>query len=575
MNSTGRDNQDEGFEFNGGSNIDLADNEAFRNGVGIHIADVAGITLTREHYYNNSMDFNITGSGHVMNMSTVIFDHPWGNYTNYTNLSINDTVESAYTINWSAMPPAGLPDERISFEGKFINITNRTPGVSIDNITWHWTDNESSRVSPDKLNPPYMYDEEMFGIYKYNASNWTMVGNLLSGALNMTKNTLSLGDLNPFSVFAILEYYPDEGGDDDQPKVDVDVKTPSLQLTVGCEGNVVAVKDDDAEPLAGADVTVFNYDLGTIIYTGQTNESGEYEFLGCGFEAKVHVNAKYHSPAVVKKNLINCEYCEIECITNDECEDDEVCVGLACVPVDCPCGEIEAHLCTTYECCADTDCAEGQYCDANECRWECDSDDDCGNTEHCRMEDEYGGVCEPVEGDCGYADDHAWVEFECGDYPGCAACPAGSACIDNECVEGELAGPEESFVGEPIEITALENGERCAECDVVITDPAGKNITGRTDENGQLEFPLTIEGAYKVVLLKDGIPIAVKIIEGLPKAPPPPEEPPKTIFDEMMPFCWLFIVALIVILFFYWRRRKEKEAAKKHKHRKKHKKAQE
>src|SRR5262249_42152617 len=141
--------------------------------------------LTRDHFYNNNPDFSISGTGIVVNLTNVIFDNSLGDFTNYTNLSMNDTISSAYTIN-HATQPATPPGGFISFANKFLNITNTNGSASIDKITWHWSTSELSGVSEGNLQ-----------LWTFDSAGWAT----LNTTPNTIAHTLSLTNLNPSSVY--------------------------------------------------------------------------------------------------------------------------------------------------------------------------------------------------------------------------------------------------------------------------------------------------------------------------------------------------------------------------------------
>jgi parallel beta-helix repeat protein len=160
------------------------------------IHGLSGATSMRnDHFFNNSLyDMNlsmpISFPGAYINLSGVSFDRPAGDFTNYTNLSLDDNLGiEEYTISWSAEPSAPPSS---SFAGKYLDITNQTPDVSIDDVIWHWNDAELTG-----------YNESRFGLWKHNASGWG------SWALNNTPdisgNTLTLTNMNPASIYAILQ----------------------------------------------------------------------------------------------------------------------------------------------------------------------------------------------------------------------------------------------------------------------------------------------------------------------------------------------------------------------------------
>ncbi|MBU0532898.1 right-handed parallel beta-helix repeat-containing protein, partial [Candidatus Micrarchaeota archaeon] len=165
----------------------LINNTAYNNNQGTYVVNSDGTTITNDHYYNNTRSFIVSGTGIVFNLSQVIFDNSLGNFQNYTNLSINDAVASAYSINWTNNPPTYPPD-LTSFAQKFVNISIISGSVSIDEIIWHWLDSELGG-----------YDEDLFELWKYDGI-WSDTG----ATLTPGTNSLTLTNLNPTSTYGVL-----------------------------------------------------------------------------------------------------------------------------------------------------------------------------------------------------------------------------------------------------------------------------------------------------------------------------------------------------------------------------------
>ena len=145
---------------------------------------------------------------------------------------------------------------------------------------------------------------------------------------------------------------------------------------------------------------------------------------------------------------------------------------------------------------------------------ECTTDADCATTQVCS-----GGSCMDITGQCGYAQDHTWVQYECGKEEGCDECPQGLVCVEHECKPGSIEG-EDGVVGDTQDVTTEVGDEPCRNCDVEIKTPDGKTLTGQTDEDGILELPLTMEGEYMVSLLdENGDVVATTTIQALAAGP--------------------------------------------------------
>lgn len=353
--------------------------------------------------------------------------------------------------------------------------------------------------------------------------------------------------------------------DDDKP----DHKSLDVSLDSSCDENVVTVTSG-GDTVSNADVTVFDLATGLPIASGTTDGDGKFTFSGyptCGKDVRIYANKKGYSPENVHDSLISCNECEEGCTSDNDCKDTEQCVDGECEPVPCDCGVVKNHVCDEYDCCSDSDCPEGQVCEDHSCKEEgeeptpeCTEDADCKDKEYCDIPaGQTGGSCKPVSGDCGYAEAHVWVQYECGDEEGCDECPPRHVCENNVCVESELEGPQTGFVGDEAEFTATRGDEACSNCDVEVTDPTGKKISGKTDADGNFVLPLTLKGTYKVALLKDGQVVQELSLDSMPKAPG--EEPGKPTAEEedLTPLGFLLLLLLLLLgLVVYWRRRKKK-----------------
>jgi hypothetical protein len=160
---------------------------------------------------------------------------------------------------------------------------------------------------------------------------------------------------------------------------------------------------------------------------------------------------------------------------------------------------------------------------------------------------------------CGRIANHTLAEYyECSNQSGCG-CPEGLVCREHMCVSRDINGTREAFIGSEGRFHATEGKWACAFCEIQITDPAGKMLNGRTDENGNFTLPLTVEGTYKIALLQDGDIVKVLEIQALPKAAPSEPEKPTQTSDELWPLWLLLLLVLIILVLVYWRRKKKKQ----------------
>ena len=189
INSTGISSLSGGIYINSSDDNTIINSTALGSLYGLYLYLSNGTLLSNVHYYNNSYDFFVVGAS-SFNMSNAIFDNPRGSFQNFTNLSINDSVNDAesYSINWSSNTSA-LPSGYSSFAQKFVNIAAVSGTPSIDQAVWSWTNGELVG-----------YDESRFSLLGYNGS-W----NLLNGSPDITDHQLSMTGLTPSAVYGILE----------------------------------------------------------------------------------------------------------------------------------------------------------------------------------------------------------------------------------------------------------------------------------------------------------------------------------------------------------------------------------
>ncbi len=347
----------------------------------------------------------------------------------------------------------------------------------------------------------------------------------------------------------------------------------SLEFDSGCEGNVVTV--DGAGD--GASVVVKD-SAGNILASGRT-ESDEFVFQGCGLEGiSIKATMSGHLPGTLGgRDTVSCEECGIEnaspagCAADGDCAINERCLDGDCVQVPCPCGQVQNHQCMPYECCADPDCAADETCESHSCVKKpdegCKADGECPPAQYCDVPPgAASGSCKDVTGQCGYVENHVFVPYgyECGSEEGCPACSEGFACVDHGCVQNDVSCPTTGIVGDSKTCEVKYDGEPCTGCEYVVTDPSGKNTTGRTDENGNFALPLGSEGTYKVALIRDGQVVKVIEVKAFPQAAPEegaqPEKPAAEGDDAgMTALLALVVIAAIAVGAFYMMRGKGKK----------------
>lgn len=213
---------------------------------------------------------------------------------------------------------------------------------------------------------------------------------------------------------------PSGGGDKDYPL--------EIELDSSCEGNVITIyRKNTPEIVTGAHVTVTDV-TGAPIFSGDTNGDGQITFEGCGMTVVIHASKAGFISDDETLDLIPCEQCgeeRPEC-GNGVCEEGETYENC---PEDCPPPVVPPEEPTGGEDGAAPGGEEGP-------EFECTGNAECEDDEYCAIAvGAAGGDCMPVTGECGYAKNHAWVTYECGDEPGCPTCGTGFECADNVCVE--------------------------------------------------------------------------------------------------------------------------------------------
>lgn len=191
-------------------------------------------------------------------------------------------------------------------------------------------------------------------------------------------------------------YLPSSGGGDKDYPLEIEFEST-------CDGNVVTIyRKNTPETVSGAHVTVTDV-TGAPIFSGDTDGDGQITFEGCGNSVVIFASRAGYISDEETHDMIPCEQCEEK------------------PPETPPAPPPTQPTAPTGD--------EGP-------EFECTGDGDCLGTEYCKIETgAAGGDCEPVVGECGYAENHAWVAYECGDEAGCPTCDTGFECSDHECVE--------------------------------------------------------------------------------------------------------------------------------------------
>ncbi len=343
--------------------------------------------------------------------------------------------------------------------------------------------------------------------------------------------------------------YQEEGGHNN-------AGTPLVvAVDTSCTNNVVTITGNNA-PLPNAHVTVVDV-AGGSIFSGNTDTDGKVSFTGCGMTVSVYATASGYLPGTKQVDLVACAQCTpggqqptggSQCSADDGCAANQRCSNQTCIPVTCDCGTVTNHQCVKYACCADKDCKANETCTANHVctpagaapTGGCTSDESCPATQRCSAA---SGQCEDVTG-CGRVENHQLVPYECGTGANCPSCPQGQRCADNQCIASDLTRSDGG-------LTATDNGQPCAFCTLVITDPDGTTHTEQTDANGRLNLTLGMPGAYSVALMKDGEVIKTLTFE----VPPTPEggaPPDNTLLLLLVAGGVVVIVVIGGVVYFKW-----------------------
>lgn len=167
-----------------------------------------------------------------------------------------------------------------------------------------------------------------------------------------------------------------------------------VTMTTGCGGNLIKVFSDEGS-VENADVIVWLN--GGSPLSGETNSNGYFGFEGCSMSAEVDVRKDgYESVNNFQANLIECSECEVpelpdENYSNETTEPPE---------------EVYEKVVEQPGCVSNYDCAGDEYC--------------------------YLEECVPMDGGCGYGQDHVWIPSECGPLGNdCPECQQGYACQPN------------------------------------------------------------------------------------------------------------------------------------------------
>lgn len=185
-NNTITNNTEDGVYVASSSSVSFLNGTVNNNLYGFRLYE-SSVEINGAHIYNNTPDFYTESTSSVnLKFNGVIFDNPLGNYTNYMNVSMRDTGIGTYLMNWFPQPAPATKYSR--FHNKSL-VIDPTGSLTIDSITFHWTNAESAGFNESNLN-----------VWDYGTS-WRYASNQVR---NTAGNNITITNLNRFSTFSIL-----------------------------------------------------------------------------------------------------------------------------------------------------------------------------------------------------------------------------------------------------------------------------------------------------------------------------------------------------------------------------------
>jgi hypothetical protein len=340
-----------------------------------------------------------------------------------------------------------------------------------------------------------------------------------------------------------------------------------VSLDPNCNGSIITVTE-------GADVSVLEYGGGGLNLEQIDSSHYKLDPDACGLTVRIYASKNNYEHYEGDPVVVDCGICgPVGCQSDSDCASDKKCNldSHQCVDFQCQCGQTKSdHECVgeVFQCGGANcpSCPTGQVCDNHQCKQgpECTTDLQCKNTQFCNIPPGLsGGSCKDLCEDggsqcqCSNTVDHKLVPtgFEC-DFPGCGSCQPGMQCIDHKCVGADLNCPSTGIVGDEKTCQAVD----CKNCDIEVTGPDGKKFTGKTDDNGNFDLPLDLEGIYKVLLLRDGQPVKTVEVKAFPQSQPENPEKPGQPPSDNLNLLWLLLLLLAIILaIVYWRSRGQKK----------------
>ncbi|MFA5050157.1 MAG: right-handed parallel beta-helix repeat-containing protein [Candidatus Micrarchaeia archaeon] len=292
-------------------------------------------------------------------------------------------------------------------------------GLNVTNITG------SASFSPKIYFSAAPYETVLKGgIISSNgtAGNWTFYD-----PTSVASTYVYSYNITNFSYFAPFIYgYTNPTTPGQTTKSKINYLVTSICLDDGSREITIKTRSKEENPLSGVDITIFDTTKPNT-KTMQTDENGTAIFtyslnqLGTTYKVYISKEGNYLSYDF----SIRLDTCPIEepepfiCELNSDC-DTGCCLSNACQQV-IPTSECGYQLgCEWIE----------EECE----KPECETDSDCVSNEYCS-----DGTCTLIEGECGYIQNHTWINYEC-----CSddECLDGYECKFNTCMEIEIEEPE-------------------------------------------------------------------------------------------------------------------------------------
>jgi hypothetical protein len=161
-------------------------------------------------------------------------------------------------------------------------------------------------------------------------------------------------------------------------------RTTAYNLTITNEGedDIQLIGFDIVDDASGKKLVEERKEFAEDIIPGTSrtfSERGRIPYPEEGNTSKVHVclvkEPDLEAWGKAGKEIEHCydeiifEFPIIPCLLNLDCNDDEICTGNSCIPLNCSyCQYTEDHQCKDYECCKDEECTRDAECVSNQCR---------------------------------------------------------------------------------------------------------------------------------------------------------------------------------------------------------------